>query len=72
MMQISADLGNSVCAQFEKDGLVCPSKLRKSLFTTASVDNIDHNPSSRTAKDSFHGTAISLTHHPSGKALKDG
>ena len=63
-MQISADLGNSVCAQFEDDGVVCPSKLKKSLFTTGSVDNIDHNPSSRTAKDSFHGTAISLTEHP--------
>lgn len=64
VMQISADLGNSVCAQFEEEGVVCPSKLKKSLFTTGSVDNIDHNPSSRTAKDSFHGTAISLTEHP--------
>jgi len=63
-MQISADLGNSVCAQFEADGVVCPSKLKTSLFTTGSVDNIDHNPSSRTVKDSFHGTAISLTEHP--------
>ena len=61
-MQISAELGSSVCAQFEADGVVCPSK---SLFTTSgSMDNIDHNPSSRTAKDSFHGTAISLTEHP--------
>ena len=34
-------------------------------ITTGSVDNIDHNPSSRTSKDSFHGTAISLTQHPS-------
>ena len=63
-MQISADLGNNVSAQFEADGVVCPSKLKKSLFTTGSVDNIDHNPSSRTATDSFHGTAISLTDHP--------
>ena len=29
------------------------------------MDNIDHNPSARTAKDSFHGTAVSLTQHPS-------
>ena len=40
-------------------------RLRKNIFTTGNVDNIDHNPSSRTAKDSFHGTAISLTQHPS-------
>ena len=64
LMQISTDLGNKVCAQFEKDGLVCPLLLRKSLFTTGCVDNIDHDPSSRTAKDSFHGTAISVTQHP--------
>jgi len=30
------------------------------LFTVGAVDNIDHNPSARTTKDSFHGTAISL------------
>ena len=65
VMQISADLGNSICTQFEEEGVVCPSKLKRSLFTTANVDNIDHNPSARTAKDSFHGTAISLTQHPS-------
>ena len=39
------------------------------LFTTAAVDNIDHNPSFTTARDSFHGTRISLfqpiyTKHP--------
>ena len=40
-------------------------KLRSSLFTTAAVDNIDYNPSSATAKDSFHGTGISIIQHPS-------
>ena len=40
-----------------------PSKLKKSLFTVGSVDNIGHNPSPRTAKDSFHGTMISHTKH---------
>ena len=34
-------------------------------FTTAAIDNIDHNPSSTTAKESFHGTGISLLQHPS-------
>ena len=49
----------------EQEGVVCPIKLRKYTFTTGNVDNIDHNPSSITANDSFHGTAISLTQHPS-------
>ena len=39
--------------------------MRRKVFTTASVDNIDQNPSSTTAKSSFHGTAISLIQHPS-------
>ena len=64
VMVISTDLANSVTAQFEQDGVVCPPKLRNDVFTTAGIDNIDHNPSSTTASDSFHGTAISLVQHP--------
>ena len=30
-------------------------------------NNIDHNPSSRTAKDSWHGTAISASQHLENK-----
>ena len=33
------------------------------MFTTAGIDNIDHNPRSTPASDSFHGTAISLVQH---------
>ena len=63
VLAISTALGNSVCEQFTSEGIVCPPILRKGVFTTACVDNIDHNPSSRTAKESFHGTAISITQH---------
>jgi len=35
------------------------------VFITAAVDNIDHNPSATTSKDSFHGTAVFLIQHPS-------
>ena len=62
-MSISTDAANSVCYRFEQDGLVCPPKLRKDLFCTAAFDNIDHNPSATTAKDLFHGTAISVVQH---------
>lgn len=54
---------NSVCEMYHSDGVVCPPKMCKGLFTTAAVDNIDHNPSSTTAKTSFHGTAITLMQH---------
>lgn len=64
VITISTDIANSVCERFEQERVVCPPKLRSGIFTTAGVDNIDHNPSSTTAHDSFHGTAISLVQHP--------
>ena len=56
-------MGNKVCQQFHHEQVVCPPKLRENVFTTAAVDNIDHNPSSTTAKESFHVTAISIFQH---------
>ena len=64
VIQISTDLANNVIQQFETDGAVCPTALREGLFTTGNLDNLDHNPSSTTSKSSFHGTAISMTQHP--------
>ena len=60
VLAISTELGNSVCHQYHQEDVVGPHSLRKGLFTSAAVDNIDHNPSSTTAHDSFHGTGISL------------
>ena len=60
VMSISTEMGNRVIEQFEADKVVCPPNMKLGFFTTAAVDNIDHNPSSNTASGSFHGTAISL------------
>lgn len=65
LLHLTSDIGNGVCERFTIDGVVCPPKMRSGLFTMAAVDNIDYNPSSATAKDSFHGTGISLMQHPS-------
>ena len=54
-----------VCQQFHREKVVCLPQLRSHVFTTAAVDNIDHNPSSTTARDSFHCTIISVIQHPS-------
>ena len=51
------DMAIAAGQQYESDEVVCPLILRKNLFT---VDNLDHNPSSATAHDAFHGTGISL------------
>ena len=47
---------------------MCPPNLTSSLFTTATADNIDHNPSSTSAHDSFHGTGISLFQYQSSES----
>ena len=64
LMSISTLLGNNLCHQFEMEKAVCPPKLKKTVLTTAAIDNVDHNPSSTTAEGSFHGTSISLFQHP--------
>ena len=61
-LQLTSGLGIGVCDQFALDGVVCPPKMR-GLFPIAAADNIDYNPSVATAKDSFHGTEISLMQH---------
>lgn len=65
VLEISAQLGEAVVAQYVEDGVVCPPVLRKQLFTTAAVDNIDHNQSATTAQTSFHGTSLSIFQLPS-------
>ena len=67
MLTISTDLGNSICRQYHQDDVVCPPSLLKGLFTSSAVDNIDHNPSSTTAHDSFHGTGVSLFQQPTAQ-----
>ena len=60
LITISSQVGNAVIKRFENDGVVVPTSMMKGAFTVGVVDNIDHNPSSTTASDSFHGTGISL------------
>ena len=67
LLSITTDTANSVIKRYEAENTVCPAKLKDELFTTAQVDNIDHNTSSTTANNSFHGTAISLVQHPTNQ-----
>ena len=76
MLVLSTQPGNILCTQFESDAVIYPTKLRSNVLTTCNVDNIDHNQSCLSAKDSWHGTAISSTEHfesktdgQTGKAL---
>ena len=61
MVHLSAEMGNSVCQRFHMKQVT----LLGIVFTTDAVDNLDHNPSTTTSKDSLQETAISLIQHPS-------
>ena len=65
ILQVENQLATAVCQHIAEIGLVCPSQLRHGLFMLGALDNLDHNPSSTTATDSFHGTGISLFQFPS-------
>ena len=67
VLNISTVLGNNVCRHCEIELAVCPTQLKGGLFMTAAIANIDHNPSSTTSHDSFHGTGISLFQHPADR-----
>ena len=64
VLSLSTVMGNSVCRQYETDKVVCCPSLKKNMFTTSALDNIDHNPSSTTEQGSLHGMGISLFQHP--------
>ena len=52
---------------------MCPAQLRKELFTSGALADLDHNLTSSTATDSFHGTGISIFQFPTkSNASQDG
>ena len=65
ILHLTTQIENSVSQHFHLEQVVCPPKMCGAVFTTAAIENINHNPSEMTGKSSFHGTAISLIQHPS-------
>ena len=58
VMEVRKGLAISVSKRFAKDGVVLPSNIKRGVFTTGAVDNIDES-----GRTELHGTAISLTNH---------
>ena len=65
VLEIKRAISNQVCSKYQESGMVCPSQLKDNIFTTAAIDNLDHNLTSATSQGSFHGTTISIFQHPS-------
>jgi hypothetical protein len=49
VLEFSTDAAHQVLNFFEQEQCLCPPKLKYGLFTTAAVDNLDHNRSSTTS-----------------------
>ena len=47
-LQITDFVKNAVCQDYIENGVVCPPHIPKGIFTTAALDNLDHDPSSTT------------------------
>ena len=64
VMSIRKQIASQICDDYQQKGFVCPPSLHSNIFTTAAIDNIDHNLSSTTAKSTIHWTGISIFQHP--------
>ena len=64
ILELENQIATTVCNSINETDLVCPHQLRHGLFTVGALDNLDHNPSSTTSRESFHGTGISLFQFP--------
>ena len=64
VQSVELSLTKQLCKKYNEEGVVCPPSIKNGLFTTAAIDNIDHNTSSNTSRESFHGTSISVFQHP--------
>ena len=53
-------ISNQICIEYQERGIVCPFQLQSHVFTNAAIENLDHNLTSATAQNSFHGTTISI------------
>ena len=59
----STALINKAIKRYSEKSIIVPNNLRKNIFRTAAVDNIDVNLKTSTAFTSLYGTAASLNQH---------
>ena len=62
-MTKSTALSNKAIKRYSEKSIIVPNNLRKNIFTTAAVDNIDVNLKTSTVFTSLYGTAASLNQH---------
>ena len=65
MMTISTDMANSACAKIERNDVVVPQGLTKTLLLLE-WQTMSTTIRVRQLRNSFHGTSISVTQHMPG------
>ena len=58
--KIQSAITQNVCQLYHLKETVCSDSLVGNLFTTAAIDNIDHNETSSTSSSHFPETSISI------------
>ena len=58
VMDVRKNFAKAVSKQWDEDGVVVPSNIKRNVFVTSAVDNIDES-----GRYEFHGTAMTLTSH---------
>ena len=69
VMEVKSQVAHAVCKRHAEDGVVLPTNLRLSVFTTHDVDNLDSNKTGNLSHGDFHGTCITATNHLSKETL---
>ena len=63
VMDIKVLVAHAVCKRHAEDGVILPTNVRRSVFTTHDVDNLDSNKTGNLSRGDFHGTCITVTNH---------
>ena len=67
VLEMTKSLSDDLTDQWKQDGVFCPSKLRKFIFTVIAKDNCDLNATPSTASQHYHGKSMSVIQFPSDK-----
>ena len=60
---IKLGLARAVCKRAKEESVLVPTNMKKGVFVTGDVDNLDHRKTSNLSNKEFHGTAITMTNH---------
>jgi len=69
VQEIEATVTNWKCNIYNSLGHVVQIVCLKAFSQTTPINNIDHNPSSSTANEAFHGSSVTVIQHPDANFL---